>query len=101
MKDNNNFLYNRFLQTAEMLKPSSTTNLDQDYVEYYPHMLFLHNKAELSDFMPKTLETMNEFYSKVFAASKLQTHSGLDMGLTSKEGQLNLFLIPFITNKGT
>ncbi|XP_044018021.1 protein SMG9 [Aphidius gifuensis] len=89
----------RFLQTAEMLKPSSTTNLDQDYVEYYPHMLFLHNKAELSDFMPNTLETMKEFYSKVFATSKLQTHSGLDMSVTSKDGQLNLFLIPFITNK--
>lgn len=94
------FLY-RFLQTAEMLKPASTSNLDQDYVEYYPHILFLHNKAELHDFMPKTLETMEDFYTKVFSASKLQTHSGLDMSLTPKAGKLNLFLIPTITSEGT
>ncbi|XP_012270694.1 protein SMG9 [Orussus abietinus] len=85
----------RFLQTAEMLKPS-TTNMDQDYVEYYPHLLFLHNKAEVQDFMPSSIETMKDFYNKVFASSRLQTHSGLDMSSTSTEGQLNLFLIPEI-----
>lgn len=84
----------RFLQTAEMLKPASTTNMDQDYVEYYPHIIFLHNKAELEDFMPSTLEMMKEFYNKVFVNSRLQTHSGLDMSSSSKEGQLNFFLIP-------
>lgn len=59
----------RFLQTAEMLKPSSTTNMDQDYVEYYPHILFLHNKAEVHDFMPSTLEMMkasNDITSSTF-----------------------------------
>lgn len=39
-----------------MLKPSSTSNMDQDYVEYYPHIVFLHNKAELEDFTPNTIE---------------------------------------------
>lgn len=53
-----NILKNRFIQTAEMLKPSSTSNLDQDYIEYYPHMLFLHNKAEVDDFTPNTLKIM-------------------------------------------
>lgn len=48
----------RFLQTAEMLKPSSTSNMDQDYVEYYPHIVFLHNKAELQDFTPRSMERM-------------------------------------------
>ncbi|XP_051163003.1 nonsense-mediated mRNA decay factor SMG9 [Leptopilina boulardi] len=86
----------RFLQTAEMLKPASTTNMDQDYVEYYPHIIFLHNKAELQDFIPSTLEMMKKFYNKVFVNSRLQTHSGLDMSSSSKEGQLNLFLIPSI-----
>ena len=48
----------RFLQAAEMLKPSSTSTMDQDYVEYYPHILFLHNKAEVQDYLPRTLEMM-------------------------------------------
>jgi len=52
------FFSYRFLQTAEMLKPSSTTIMDQDYVEYYPHIVLLHNKAELQDFMPTTLNKM-------------------------------------------
>ncbi|XP_015116940.1 protein SMG9 [Diachasma alloeum] len=91
----------RFLQTAEMLKLPSTSNLDQDYVEYYPHILFLHNKAELYDFQPRTVETMKNFYSKVFSSSRLQIHSGLDMSTCSTEGQLNLFLIPSITSEET
>ncbi|XP_034934513.1 protein SMG9 [Chelonus insularis] len=86
----------RFLQTAEMLKPSSTSNLDQDYAEYYPHILFLHNKAEIDDFRPETQKIMTDFYTKVFATSKLQIHSGLDMSSYPTEGQLNLFLIPKI-----
>lgn len=86
----------RFLQTAEMLKPSSTTTMDQDYVEYYPHILFLHNKAEAQDFMPSTVEKMKEFYNKVFSSSRLQIHSGLDMSHGSIENGLNLFLIPLI-----
>lgn len=49
-----------------MLKPASTTNMDQDYVEYYPHIIFLHNKAELEDFMPSTLEMMKVQYYLAF-----------------------------------
>ncbi|KAF7400553.1 protein SMG9 [Vespula maculifrons] len=89
----------RFLQTAEMLKPSSTTTMDQDYVEYYPHILFLHNKVEAQDFMPSTVGKMKEFYNKVFASSRLQTHSGLDMSRGSVESGLNLFLMPLITTE--
>ncbi|XP_034190373.1 nonsense-mediated mRNA decay factor SMG9 [Osmia lignaria lignaria] len=88
----------RFLQTAEMLKPSSTSNMDQDYVEYYPHIVFLHNKAELEDFTPNTIEKVKEFYSKVFSSSRLQINSGLDMSNHSMEAGLNLFFIPRITN---
>ncbi|XP_053982442.1 nonsense-mediated mRNA decay factor SMG9 [Hylaeus volcanicus] len=89
----------RFLQTAEMLKPSSTSNMDQDYVEYYPHIVFLHNKAELQDFTPNTMEKIKEFYSKVFSSSRLQTHSGLDMSNHSMDAGLNLFFIPQIVNE--
>ncbi|OAD57874.1 Protein SMG9 [Eufriesea mexicana] len=87
----------RFLQTAEMLKPASTSNMDQDYVEYYPHIVFLHNKAELQDFTPHSME--KEFYSKLFSSSRLQTHSGLDMSNYSMEAGLNLFFIPRIINE--
>ncbi|KZC14600.1 Protein SMG9 [Dufourea novaeangliae] len=91
----------RFLQTAEMLKPSSTTNMDQDYVEYYPHIIFLHNKAELQDFTPNIVEKIKDFYSKVFATSRLQIHSGLDTSNQSTDTGLNLFFIPKITNEET
>ncbi|PBC33317.1 hypothetical protein APICC_08648 [Apis cerana cerana] len=89
----------RFLQTAEMLKPSSTSNMDQDYVEYYPHIVFLHNKAELQDFTPHNMEKVKEFYTKLFSNSRLQIHSGLDMSNHSMEAGLNLFFIPRITNE--
>ncbi|XP_071632718.1 nonsense-mediated mRNA decay factor SMG9 isoform X2 [Temnothorax longispinosus] len=84
----------RFLQTAEMLKPSSTTIIDQDYVEYYPHVVFLHNKADVQDFMPAIIDEMKDFYNKVSSSSRLQTHSGIDMSPCSTESSLNLFLIP-------
>ncbi|KAK1116520.1 hypothetical protein K0M31_018983 [Melipona bicolor] len=89
----------RFLQTAEMLKPSSTSNMDQDYVEYYPHIVFLHNKAELQDFTPHSMEKVKEFYNKLFSSSRLQTHSGLDLSNNSMEAGLNLFFIPRIVNE--
>ena len=89
----------RFLQTAEMLKPSSTSNMDQDYVEYYPHIVFLHNKAELQDFTPNAVERIKEFYSKVFSSSRLQTHSGLDTSDYSTEAGLNLFFVPRIASE--
>ncbi|XP_046470203.1 nonsense-mediated mRNA decay factor SMG9 isoform X1 [Neodiprion pinetum] len=89
----------RFIQTAEMLKPSSASAMDQDFVEYYPHILFLHNKAELQDFMPDSMNMMKDFYNKVFINSRLLTHSGLNMASSVVDGLLNLFVIPEITNE--
>ncbi|XP_066596412.1 nonsense-mediated mRNA decay factor SMG9-like [Prorops nasuta] len=89
----------RFLQTAEMLKPASTSTMDQDYVEYNPHILFLHNKAELHDFTPNNIEKMKGFYSKIFSASRLRTHSSLDMCDSVSDGGLNFFLVPKITKE--
>ncbi|XP_014482978.1 PREDICTED: protein SMG9 [Dinoponera quadriceps] len=86
----------RVLQTAEMLKPSSTTTMDQDYVEYYPHLVFLHNKAEPGDFTPSSIKRMKDFYNKTFSSSRLQTHSGIDMSQDSTESGLNLFLMPVL-----
>ena len=75
--------------------------MDQDYVEYYPHIVFLHNKAELQDLTPHSMENVKEFYGKLFSSSRLQIHSGLDMSNHSMEAGLNLFFIPRIVNEGT
>ncbi|XP_063988808.1 nonsense-mediated mRNA decay factor SMG9 isoform X2 [Diachasmimorpha longicaudata] len=88
----------RFLQTAEMLKLPMTSKLEHDYVGYYPPIVFLHNKAQLHDFQPKTIEIMKDFYNKAFSSSGLHIHNGVDMNLSTIEGQLNLFLIPSITS---
>lgn len=48
----------RFLQTAEMLKPSTPTSVDETMVEYFPHILFLHNKSQASDFEPRIIKEM-------------------------------------------
>ncbi|XP_036148181.1 protein SMG9 isoform X2 [Monomorium pharaonis] len=64
----------RFLQTAEMLKPSSTTVIDQDYVEHYPHIVFLHNKAELKDFMPVVIEEMKIIFDVICRFNNILIH---------------------------
>lgn len=73
--------------------------MDQDYVEYYPHVVFLHNKAGLQDFTPAFIEKVKEFYNKAFSGSRLQTHSGIDMNHCSVENGFNLFLIPSKSNE--
>lgn len=93
----------RFLQTAEMLKPSTPTALDEAIVEYFPHIIFLHNKAQPSDFEPRRMKEMQDIYCKTFSHSRLQFQTGF--GLANGEinpalsvdscGELmNLFLLP-------
>lgn len=49
------FFIFRFLQTAEMLKPSTPTAVDEAMVEYFPHIMFVHNKSPDSDFQPRRI----------------------------------------------
>ncbi|KAL7291558.1 hypothetical protein TKK_0014813 [Trichogramma kaykai] len=84
----------RFLQAAEMLKPSSSTSMDQNYVEHYPHLVFLQNKGEAQDFEYDTIDMMSDFYEKTFASSRLQIHSGLNMKDELIKNELNLFILP-------
>lgn len=51
----------RFLQTAEMLKPSIPTP-EEDYMEYFPHVLIVHNRATLQDFTPTQYGVMQQIY---------------------------------------
>lgn len=49
----------RFLQSAEMLKPPTpTTSQDEELVEYFPHVLFVHSYAQATDFSKERIELM-------------------------------------------
>jgi protein SMG9 len=49
----------RFLQSAEMLKPSTpTTTQDEEIIEYSPHIMFVQNKAQPSDFSQSQVKLM-------------------------------------------
>ncbi|XP_039294175.1 protein SMG9 isoform X1 [Nilaparvata lugens] len=92
----------RFLQSAEMLKPPTpTTSQDEELVEYFPHVLFLHTHAEAADFSNQRLELMQKVYNQTFARSKLQTQTGLSIAntgvfesLSFNEDNLNIYLLP-------
>lgn len=51
----------RFLQTAEMLKPSMPTN-EEEFMDYFPHVMIIHNKATLQDFTPTHFAMMQNVY---------------------------------------
>lgn len=81
----------RFLQSAEMLKPSTpTTSQDEEIIEYFPHLLFLHNQANISDFSPTRVKLMQTVYNQMFLRSRLQIRSG--MGIAT--GSITNFLTP-------
>ncbi|XP_071441548.1 nonsense-mediated mRNA decay factor SMG9 [Hetaerina americana] len=94
----------RFLLSAEMLKPSTpTTTPDDEIVEYFPHVLFLQNRCQTSDFTPSRLKMMQDVLSSTFLQSHLQIHSGLGIGTGSILSYLspsncgepiNLYLMP-------
>ncbi|XP_051865880.1 nonsense-mediated mRNA decay factor SMG9 [Pristis pectinata] len=101
----------RFLQTAEMLKPSTPspshelsggTGSDEG-TEYYPNIVFLQNKAHREDFSPRNLKKMHMVINKLMFHSHLKYKGAISMldcnifpGLTSDflESEVNLFLLP-------
>lgn len=105
----------RFLQTAEMLKPStpspshesSGSSGGDEGIEYYPHIVFLQNKAGREDFCARTLKQMNMVVDKLMLHSHLRykgTVSMLDCNIFPGlpydflESEVNLFLIPTMEN---
>ncbi|XP_075696487.1 nonsense-mediated mRNA decay factor SMG9 isoform X1 [Rhinoderma darwinii] len=105
----------RFLQTAEMLKPStpspshesSGSSGGDEGIEYYPQIVFLQNKAKREDFCPRTLKQMNMVVDKLMLHSRLRykgTVSMLDCNIFPGlpydflESEVNLFLIPTMEN---
>uniref|UniRef100_UPI00398E87F3 nonsense-mediated mRNA decay factor SMG9 n=1 Tax=Pristiophorus japonicus TaxID=55135 RepID=UPI00398E87F3 len=101
----------RFLQTAEMLKPSTPSPSHEssggpgsdEGTEYYPNIVFLQNKASREDFCPRNLKTMHAAIDKLMLHSHLKYKGALSMldcnifpGLSSDflESEVNLFLLP-------
>uniref|UniRef100_A0A673AVW9 Nonsense-mediated mRNA decay factor SMG9 n=1 Tax=Sphaeramia orbicularis TaxID=375764 RepID=A0A673AVW9_9TELE len=96
----------RFLQTAEMVKPSTPSashdstgsSGNEDGAEYYPHIVFVQNKARRDDFCPRTLKDMHMVVDKLMAHSHLKykgTLSMLDCNIFPGSGTYPLFsLLP-------
>ncbi|XP_049874848.1 nonsense-mediated mRNA decay factor SMG9-like [Pectinophora gossypiella] len=89
----------RYIQTAEMLKPSlsaSSTPAAQEGSEStntgesHPHLLLLHNRCQLEDYTPEAVRTMQELYRKAFQRSNLQLNSGMYMYSDSNKNGLNV-----------
>ncbi|KAI1886332.1 hypothetical protein AGOR_G00212910 [Albula goreensis] len=108
----------RFLQTAEMLKPS-TPSASHDSTgssgtdegsEYYPHIVFVQNKAKRDEFCPRNLKKMHMAMDKLMAHSHLKYKAGtlsmLDcnifpgLGRDYLETEVNLFLLPLLESDG-
>ncbi|XP_030640442.1 protein SMG9 [Chanos chanos] len=107
----------RFLQTAEMLKPStpsashdsSGSSGADEGTEYYPHIVFLQNKARWQEFCPRNLKKMHMAVDKLMAHSHLKYKGTLSMldcnifpglGRDYLETEVNLFLLPMLENEG-
>ncbi|KAK9879536.1 hypothetical protein WA026_006606 [Henosepilachna vigintioctopunctata] len=92
----------RFIQTAEMLKPTMT-NADDELSEHCLHLLLVHNKATVDDFSPSVFKTIQKTYKSIFNKSKLVIDSSLGIATgrlvkhlnpESCGPALNIFLIP-------
>lgn len=107
----------RFLQTAEMLKPSTPSashdstgaSGSEEGSEYYPHIVFLQNKARRDEFCPRNLKRMHMAVDKLMAHSHLKYKGTLSMldcdifpglGRDYLETEVNLFLLPLQENEG-
>ncbi|CAO2626519.1 Nonsense-mediated mRNA decay factor SMG9 [Lemmus lemmus] len=106
----------RFLQTAEMVKPStpspshesSSSAGSDEGTEYYPHLVFLQNKARREDFCPRKLRQMHLMIDQLMAHSHLRYKGTLSMlqcnifpGLPPDflDSEVNLFLVPFMDSE--
>ncbi|ENN78069.1 hypothetical protein YQE_05463, partial [Dendroctonus ponderosae] len=94
----------RFVQTAEMLKPT-ISNPEDEYCEHSPHLIMVHNRAQMSDFTPAKFKVMQRAYELLFQKTKMHFQSNL--GLASGRvlntfnaencgNPVNLYLIPEI-----
>ncbi|XP_059141163.1 nonsense-mediated mRNA decay factor SMG9-like [Physella acuta] len=76
----------QLIQDAEMLKPSTqppssgeNVSSKEDPIDFYPTVIFVHNKASRDDFTPETYFSMQQVFDKLFLSSKLKIHGGINM----------------------
>ncbi|XP_018325066.1 protein SMG9-like [Agrilus planipennis] len=69
----------RFFLSAEMLKPT-ISNPEDEYMEHFPHLILLHNRAQTSDFSPANFKKMQHMYNLMFSKSKCHINSKLGLG---------------------
>ncbi|KAJ8935013.1 hypothetical protein NQ318_020659 [Aromia moschata] len=91
-----------FIHSAEMLKPT-ISNPEDELIDNFPHLLLVHNRAQMEDFSPARFKIMQQTYKMLFQKTKLNVKSNLGLGsgriinYLSKENcgsPINLFLIP-------
>ncbi|CAK1543062.1 unnamed protein product [Leptosia nina] len=86
----------RYIQTAEMLKPSlSASSANQETEshssgESHPHLLLLHNRCNLEDYLPNSVKSMQDFYRQAFQRSNLQLNSGMYLYSDSNKNGNNI-----------
>lgn len=79
----------RFIQTAEMLKPPTpTTSQDEELVEYFPHVMFVHTNMLSSYFAKDKLQLMQVYvystYTRVCVCACIKNTKMEDLYLVSK-----------------
>ncbi|XP_070551318.1 nonsense-mediated mRNA decay factor SMG9-like [Ptychodera flava] len=100
----------QFIHRAEMLKPptpspsvESSTSSSDDNDDFYPQIVFVHNKASREDFKLDNIQQANRVISVLLQHSKLKykgcisiTHSKLlpHMDNDLPDTDVNLFLMP-------
>lgn len=110
----------RLLQTCEMMKPSSSSSTSssssssanssaaEDTQQYFPHVVFVHNRAPLHHFTPATLKKLQGVYQEAFLGSCLESESRVGvcnsltytpLAQTSCGSLVNLFLLPDLNHK--
>ncbi|KAL4223285.1 smg-9 [Mactra antiquata] len=104
----------KFIQTSEMLKPTTPSSghdgntTSDDHPDYYPHIVFIQNKAGREEFSVDSFTMMQKTLSSIFSNSKLKMKGDVTMttgrqtfGLnpTFVKSDLNLFLLPFMDSR--
>ncbi|XP_067666070.1 nonsense-mediated mRNA decay factor SMG9-like [Haliotis asinina] len=98
----------RFLKNAEMLKPATPSGHEgsshpEDAPDYFPHVVFVQNRANRDDYGLETYKMMTQTLSSTFDMTKLKCTGTVNMvrgnvipGLTSKtvKSDMNVFCIP-------
>uniref|UniRef100_A0A2K5K3S8 Nonsense-mediated mRNA decay factor SMG9 n=1 Tax=Colobus angolensis palliatus TaxID=336983 RepID=A0A2K5K3S8_COLAP len=100
----------RFLQTAEMVKPStpspshesSSSSGSDEGTEYYPHLVFLQNKARREDFCPRKLRQMHLMIDQLMSPDPALTVNDSHRPKPTTwylKAEVNLFLVPFMDSE--